>query len=92
MYAPPPPDPTPVARLTARQVEVLRQSCLGKTGTEIGEALFITDQTVKNHMTAAYDTLGIRAGSPGRLACYLMGLADATTVLPQAPGERPDDV
>lgn len=91
MYAPPAPDPTPLRRLTPRQIEVLRISCLGKTGVEIGAALFISDQTVKNHLTNIYDTLGIHGGSPGRYACWLLGLADATTVLPQTSGDRPDD-
>lgn len=35
-----------------RELEVLGCLVMGRSNKEIGDALFITEQTVKNHMTA----------------------------------------
>jgi DNA-binding NarL/FixJ family response regulator len=75
-----------VDTLTPRQAEVLRLRCAGLTGVQIGERLFICSTTVKNHLTAAYERMGIDRGVPGHpavpvakeaVACYWLGWTDA---------------
>jgi len=50
-----------VARLTARQYEVLRLLAQGLSNAGIGERLEITEKSVQNHVYAVYATLGIDA-------------------------------
>lgn len=45
--------------LTARQKEVLRQYCQGNIYKDIGETLFISEDTVKAHMGNIYKKLGL---------------------------------
>jgi DNA-binding NarL/FixJ family response regulator len=47
-------------KLTAREVEVLRQSALGHRNRDIGENLFISEATVKVHMKRIMEKLGAR--------------------------------
>lgn len=49
---PPTFEPLAVGQLSPREVEVLDCLVLGKSNREIGEMLFITEQTVKNHITS----------------------------------------
>jgi len=46
--------------LTERELEVLRQMGNGLTNTEIAETLFISEGTVKNHVTHLYAKLELR--------------------------------
>ena len=47
--------------LTGRELEVLRHVSEGKTSREIGELLFISENTVKNHVRNILDKLGLRS-------------------------------
>jgi DNA-binding NarL/FixJ family response regulator len=47
---PPSPPPSPAARLTQREQEVLRLVAQGKSNKEIASALSIAENTVKNHL------------------------------------------
>ena len=38
------------SKLSSREVEVLREAALGRTNREIGERLFISEETVKSHV------------------------------------------
>ena len=70
--APPPapvpayPQPTggstgmPLDDLTEREREILRLLAKGESNREIGEALFITEGTVKNHVSNILSKLGLR--------------------------------
>ena len=49
----------PPARLSPREIEVLDCLVMGRTNKEIGDALFITEQTVKNHMTSVLRKLQV---------------------------------
>ena len=44
-------DTTLFAELTEREIEVLKEVATGKRNREIGEALFISEKTVKNHIS-----------------------------------------
>ena len=46
--------------LTAREVEVLRQVVAGHRNRDIGENLFITEETVKTHLKHILEKLGAR--------------------------------
>jgi DNA-binding NarL/FixJ family response regulator len=48
-----------VAHLTLRELEVLAYLPSGKTNREIAEALFISESTVKAHLTSLYAKLGV---------------------------------
>jgi len=47
--------------LTGREVEVLRHVAAGETSREIGEVLFISENTVKNHIRNILDKLGLHS-------------------------------
>jgi DNA-binding NarL/FixJ family response regulator len=38
------------SKLSTREIEVLRQAALGRTNREIGDRLFISEETVKSHV------------------------------------------
>ncbi len=45
--------------LSPRELEVLDCLVMGHSNKEIGDALFITEQTVKNHMTSVLRKLAV---------------------------------
>ncbi len=47
--------------LTGREIEVLQRVAEGLTSKEIGERLFISENTVKNHVRNILDKLGLRS-------------------------------
>lgn len=47
--------------LTGRELEVLQQVARGRTSKEIGEVLFISENTVKNHVRNILDKLGLHS-------------------------------
>lgn len=47
--------------LTGREIEVLQSIAEGYTSREIGERLFISENTVKNHVRNILDKLGLRS-------------------------------
>ncbi len=47
--------------LTGREIDVLREYMTGKTRTEIAEALFISESTVKNHISSIFSKLGVKS-------------------------------
>lgn len=47
--------------LTGREIEVLQSVAEGLTSREIGERLFISENTVKNHVRNILDKLGLRS-------------------------------
>nr|WP_238351535.1 helix-turn-helix transcriptional regulator [Kribbella shirazensis] len=61
-------------RLTAREAEVLDQLALGNSYSEIGQALFITENTVKTHLMALYRKLGVEKRSAALRVARAVGL------------------
>lgn len=55
--------PPELQKLTKREQEVLCQIITGKTNRQIAEALFISERTVKNHITSILSCLNL----PGRV-------------------------
>jgi two-component system NarL family response regulator len=56
--------------LTGRELEVLRAVAKGRTSREIGEELFISENTVKNHVRNILDKLGLH--SRGEAVMYAL--------------------
>ena len=75
-------------RLSPRQLEAFRLSCRGLTNAQIADRLFVTTQTIKSHLTAAYRAFreigcgDASCGNRATLYCYWLGLADANVVFP----------
>lgn len=47
--------------LSAREIEVLRLAAEGRSNREIGELLFLSENTVKNHLSRINEKLGVRS-------------------------------
>jgi DNA-binding NarL/FixJ family response regulator len=60
--APPPENPleTILAELTPREREILQLISQGSSNKEIAQALYISEKTVKNHITSILGRLGLR--------------------------------
>jgi len=54
-------------RLTERESDVLRQVSLGRSNVEIGQALFVSEGTVKTHVAAILRKLDLRDRTQARL-------------------------
>jgi DNA-binding NarL/FixJ family response regulator len=61
-------------RLTSREAEVLEQLALGSSYAEIGRELFITENTVKTHLTSMYRKLGVDKRSAALRVARAAGL------------------
>jgi DNA-binding NarL/FixJ family response regulator len=60
--------------LSEREVELLRLIASGLSNKEIGETLFITEGTVKNHITHILGKLGVRDRTQAALKAKELGL------------------
>jgi DNA-binding NarL/FixJ family response regulator len=65
----------PLEDLTDREREILRYVARGDNNREIGEALFITEGTVKNHVSNILSKLGLRDRTQAALWAREHGLA-----------------
>jgi DNA-binding NarL/FixJ family response regulator len=72
-----------LASLTKRQRQIIRLRARGLTIPEIGDRYYLSENTIKNHLHAAFRTLGVdnlrHQARLGR-ACYLLGRYDAGRV------------
>ncbi|HYO34402.1 MAG TPA: response regulator transcription factor [Nocardioidaceae bacterium] len=66
--------PESVASLTSREVEVFRLITQGLSNAEIGKALFISDTTVKTHVTRLLSKLQVRDRAQAIVLAYRTGL------------------
>jgi DNA-binding CsgD family transcriptional regulator len=62
--------------LSDRQLEVLGRALRGERNAEIGARLFISELTVRNHLHAIYERVGV-SGRRELLGRFVQGLADA---------------
>jgi len=70
----PPPAPTPDTRLTAREREVLRLLAGGARNRDVTETLFISERTVKNHVTNAMRKLNANTRAEAVAKAIQLGL------------------
>jgi DNA-binding NarL/FixJ family response regulator len=68
--------PAAVADLTSRELEVLRLITRGLSNAEIGAELFISDTTVKTHVTRLLQKLDLRDRAQAIVLAYQTGLFD----------------
>ncbi|TDU83331.1 ATP/maltotriose-dependent transcriptional regulator MalT [Kribbella voronezhensis] len=61
-------------QLTAREADVLDELALGSSYTEIAQALFITENTVKTHLMSLYRKLGVEKRSAALRVARSAGL------------------
>ncbi|NJM41351.1 MAG: response regulator transcription factor, partial [Anaerolineae bacterium] len=61
--------------LSERELEILKMVCVGASNKEIGTALFITEGTVKNHLSNILGKLGVRDRTQAAMKAKEMGLA-----------------
>jgi DNA-binding NarL/FixJ family response regulator len=52
-------DPSPVARLTERETDVLREIATGKNNAAVARALFLSERAVEKHINSVFSKLGL---------------------------------
>jgi DNA-binding NarL/FixJ family response regulator len=86
------PRPTPPEefdQLTRREQEVFRLIARGLSNAEIGRELYISDTTVKTHITHILQKLGLRERVQAVVLAYETGLFDADSRPAPDRDERP---
>lgn len=66
--------PAAISELTEREHEVLIELAKGRSNSEIGEALFVAEATVKTHVGRILTKLGVRDRVQAVVAAYECGL------------------
>lgn len=64
------------ATMTERENEVLQQMARGLSNAEIGKRLYLSEATVKTHVTAILAKLGVRDRLQAVIAAYQSGAID----------------
>jgi DNA-binding NarL/FixJ family response regulator len=65
--------------LTDRELEVLRAVTRGRSNAEIGEELYLSEATVKTHVTRILAKLGVRDRVQAVVLAYESGLVEPGT-------------
>jgi DNA-binding NarL/FixJ family response regulator len=84
------PQPTPPKQLddlTERELDVFRLIARGHSNAEIGQELYISDTTVKTHITHILQKLDLRDRVQAVVLAYETGLFDTNA---QSPNDRDD--
>ncbi len=63
-----------VEQLTERELQVLRLVAQGATNAEIAESLYVSERTVKGHVSAIFGKLGVRDRAAAIIHAYEAGV------------------
>lgn len=66
--------PEAAAKLTVREIEVLRWTADGKTSSEVGEIMHISERTVNFHVTNTLLKLGAANKTGAAIKAAILGL------------------
>jgi DNA-binding NarL/FixJ family response regulator len=66
--------------LTAREIQVAEHVCTGAMNKVVGEKLFVSEKTIKYHMTNIFKKLNIRCRSELCVMCLNFEAAKSQTV------------
>jgi DNA-binding NarL/FixJ family response regulator len=65
--------------LTTRELEILRSAAGGASNGQIANQLFVTEQTVKFHLSNVYRKLGVANRTEASHYAHVNGLLDSRT-------------
>ena len=70
------PTPAPELGLSPRELEILRLLCAAYSNTEIAEELFVSESTVKTHVSAIMTKMGVQSRLKAVVRAYELGLVE----------------
>ncbi len=86
---PRPAPPKELDQLTARERDVFRLIAAGHSNAEIAQELYISDTTVKTHVTHIFQKLNVRDRAQAVVLAYQTGLFEADAPRPGGHDGRP---